>query len=153
MLRTMIAAAAALILVSPAAAQTTGYLTDSAWNCRMTSLVGDPGANLIINFGDDNSLYASFYLEMPEGEDVISVEFDVMGEWQLSESVISMAMSGSEVVGAWLNDEEMDYEVVQEIGAGLAAELSSFAGESTIAYIAQHAMVLEEPETSISCWR
>ncbi len=119
----------------------------------MTSLVGEPGASLILNFESNAALYASFFLEVPMDENVISMEFDATGSWTLSDSLITMEIGAADLTGAWYNDEELDEETKADMGASLGAELSNFSGESTIAYIAEHALVLEEPDTSISCWR
>ena len=52
-----------------------------------------------------------------------------------------------------LNGEEFTAEDLAELADGMDEQLSSFSGESTIAYIAPHALVLDEEEASISCWR
>lgn len=153
MFRTTLAAAAALTLAAPAMAQTSTQLTQAPWACRMTSLVGEPGGDLVINFERNGGLYASFYVEVPQDQDVIAVEFDATGTWSLAGAVISMDVGATELVGGWYNDEELDAETMAELEISLGAELSNFSGESTIAYIADHAMVLDEPDTSISCWR
>ncbi len=153
MFRAMLAAAAALYFAAPAAAQTGDVLSRAAWTCRMTSLVGDPGGDLVLHFEQDAALFASFYIELPQGQDVVSAQFDATGSWSLSGDVISMQIGAIDLIGAWYNDEELDADTKAELQDNLSMELSSFAGESTIAYIADHAMVLEEPDTSISCWR
>lgn len=153
MSRTMLAVAAALFFAAPATAQTRETLSRASWSCWMTSLVGDPGGNLVLNFEQDAGLFASFYIEIPQGPDVISVEFDATGSWTISGSVISMQIGAIDLIGAWVNDEELDADMKAGLEEDLGAELASFSGESAIAYIADHAMVLEEPDTSISCWR
>lgn len=153
MFRTLLAAAAALTLAAPAMAQPSTQLSKGPWTCWMTSLIGDPGANLVISFEPDAGLFASFYMEIPQDQDVISVEFNGTGSWSLAGSVISMQLDAIELTGAWLNEDELEPEVKADLEDGLGSELANFAGESTIAYIADHAMVLEEPDTSISCWR
>ena len=40
-----------------------------------------------------------------------------------------------------------------EMADGMGDALSSLSGESTIAYISPRALVLDEVEASISCWR
>lgn len=152
MFRTMIAAAAALALAPTASAQTLELLTKSPWECRMTSLVGDPGGDLYINFSADKAMFATFYMEMVEGDNLIGVEFDMSGGWELSGQVITSSMTGSQLINAWVNNEELEYDLLQEAAESLGG-MPDMAGESRIAYIAEHAMVLDESDTSISCWR
>jgi hypothetical protein len=153
MLRTTLAAAAAISLTAPAMAQTSVQLSSAPWSCRMTSLVGEPGADVILHFESNAALYASFFIELPQGQDLISLEFDATGSWTLEDALISTEIGAAELVGAWINDEEIDGAVRAELEEGIGAELSNLVGESTIVYIADHAMVLDEPDTSISCWR
>lgn len=152
MFRTMIAAAAVLTLAPAASAQTLELLTKEPWECRMTSLVGDPGGNLFISFAPDKALFATFYMEMTEGDDVIALEFDMSGGWSMAGDVVSSSMTGAQLINAWINNEELEYEALQEVGESLSA-FEGLNGESRIAYIAEHAMVLDEVDTSISCWR
>ena len=44
-------------------------------------------------------------------------------------------------------------EELAEMADGMGDALSSLSGESTIAYISPRALVLDEVEASISCWR
>jgi hypothetical protein len=149
----MIFAGAMLVASAPAHAQTSSQLTAGAWTCWMTSLTGDSGMDANLAFNPDGSLDGWFYMELPDGGDVIGLEFSVVGNWTLNGAVISSNVTGSEVLSGSYNGEEFTEEELAETAAAMGEDLSAFAGESTIAYIAAHAMVLDEPEASISCWR
>ena len=153
MYRTMSATVIALMLGAPAYAQSAGELSGGAWSCRMTSLVGEPGGDLTLDFGPTGSLSGEFYFEIPDEDDTIAMRFTVTGGWTLDGSVISMNVTDSELIGAWLNGEELPDDTKEAMQGSLEEELEAFSGEDTVAYIAEHAMVLEEPDTSISCWR
>ncbi len=153
MFRTMMAAAAALAFAAPAMAQDTDLLSGGAWECRTVSHVGDPTGDLTMLFEEDGYLGLSFYMEMPVEDMNIAVEFDLSGEWFINDNTISVSASDFEMVGAWMDGEEMSAEDSEVLAESLAAEFANYGGQSDIAYIAEHAMVLEEPDTSISCWR
>jgi hypothetical protein len=153
MFRTMMAAAAALAFAAPAMAQDTDLLSGNAWECRTVSLVGDPTGDLMMLFEEDGYLGLSFYMEMPIEDMNIAVEFDLSGEWSIDDYTISVSASDFEMVGAWMDGEEMSAEDSEILADSLAAEFANYGGQSDIAYISEHAMVLEEPDTSISCWR
>lgn len=153
MFRTMMAAAAALAFAAPAMAQDTDLLTGNAWECRTVSLVGDPTGDLMMLFEEDGYLGLSFYMEMAVENMNIAVEFDLAGEWSVDGNTISVSASDFEMVNAWMDGEEMSAEDSEIMADSLAAEFANYGGQSDIAYISEHAMVLEEPDTSISCWR
>ena len=153
MLRSMLVAAALLAASLPAHAQTREELTSGAWTCWMTSLVDEPGMDANLAFNPDGSLDGYFYVELPDGGDVIGLEFSILGTWTLDGAVISSAVTDSELLAGSLNGEAFSAEDLAEMADGMDDALASFAGESTIAYIAPHAMVLDELEASISCWR
>lgn len=153
MFRKLIVAASLLALVAPAHAQTSDKLTSGAWTCWMTSLVGDPGGNANLAFNPDGSLDGWFMFEIPDAGDTIEIEFAVSGSWTLKGSIISSSITDSEVLAGAVNGEAFSDDEVAAMGELMGEELSSFAGDSTIAYLAEHAMVLDEPESSISCWR
>lgn len=153
MFRTMLVAAAAVTIALPAAAQDVGALEGDPWECRSTSLIGDPPSNIVLAFGDDDDLMVSFFMEMPVDNGTVGVEFDLAGEWWLEGSTIQMEASDFTMIGAWFNGEAMSDEDTDAIADGLETEFSDFSAESDIAYVAAHALVLDEPETSISCWR
>lgn len=153
MFRSLLVAAALLAAGAPAQAQTREELTSSAWSCWMTSLVDEPGMDANLAFNSDGSLVAWFLVEAPDGGDVIGLEFSVLGNWTLDGAVISSAVTESEILAGSLNGEAFSAEELAEMADVMGEELSSFSGESTIAYISPHAMVLDEPEASISCWR
>ena len=153
MFRKLILAASLLAVVAPAHAQTKEKLTSGAWTCWMTSLVGDPGVDTNLAFNPDGSLDGWFLFEIPEGGDTIGIELAIYGSWTLAGSVISSNVTATEVLGGSMNGEAFTEAEVASMGEMMAEELSSFSGESTIAYLAEHAMVLDEPESSISCWR
>jgi hypothetical protein len=149
----MMAAAAALAFAAPAMAQDTDLLTGDAWECRTVSLVGDPTGDLMMLFGDDGFLGLSFYMEMPIEDMHIAVEFDLAGEWSVDGYTINVSASDFEMVGAWMDGEEMSSDDSDILADSLAAQFANYGGQSDIAFISEHAMVLEEPDTSISCWR
>lgn len=153
MFRTMIVAAAMLAAVAPAQAQTQDKLTSGAWTCWMTSLIDEPGMDANLAFNPDGSLDGWFYMEVPDAGDTIGLEFAVVGSWSLAGQVVSTNVAASELLGGAINGEAFTEEQLAEVADGVSEALSSFAGQSTIAYIAEHAMVLDEPEASISCWR
>jgi hypothetical protein len=137
----------------PAHAQTSDELTSAAWSCRMTSLLDEPGMDANLAFNADGSLEGWFYVEVPDSGDVISLEFSILGSWSLDGAVISSAVEESEVLAGANNGEAFSPEELAQMADGMGDALSSFSGESTIAYISPHAMVLDELEASISCWR
>ena len=137
----------------PANAQTSDELTSAAWSCRMTSLLDEPGMDANLAFNADGSLEGWFYVEVPDSGDVISLEFSILGSWSLDGAVISSAVEESEVLAGANNGEAFSPEELAQMADGMGDALSSFSGESTIAYISPHAMVLDELEASISCWR
>lgn len=153
MLRSMLVAAASLVASVPAHAQTSDQLTSDAWMCRMTSLIDEPGMDANLAFNPDGSLDGWFYVEVPDGGDVIDLEFSIMGSWTLNGAVISSAVTDSKILAGSHNGEAFSPEELAEMTDGMGDALSSFAGESTIAYISPRAMVLDELEASISCWR
>jgi hypothetical protein len=73
MFRTMIAAAALLVAGAPAHAQNGEQLTSGAWTCWMTSLIDEPGMDANLAFNPDGSLDGWFYVEVPDGGDVIGL--------------------------------------------------------------------------------
>lgn len=121
----------------------------------MTSLSGDQSGDMTLDFGRTGALGAEFYFEVPTGEDedIVSMHFAVAGTWSLNDKAISMAIDSSELKGGWLNGEDLDEDAKAAMAESLESQLSSFSGESVVAYVAKHAMVLEEEDTSISCWR
>ena len=153
MFRTMIVAAAAVLAVAPALAQTAREVSGDPWSCRLVSLIGDPDADMNVQYSSDGSLAADFYLEVPSDEDTVSVSLSVSGKWTLTDGMINMEVSSSQVNGGWLNDEELGEDILNDLAVSLEEELSAFAGGSQIVFISAHAMVLEEEETSASCWR
>jgi hypothetical protein len=137
----------------PAHAQTSDELTSAAWSCRMTSLLDEPGMDANLAFNADGSLEGWFYVEVPDSGDVISLEFSILGSWSRDGVVISSAVAETEVLAGANNGEAFSPEELAQMADGMGDALSSFSGESTIAYISPHAMVLDELEASISCWR
>ena len=137
----------------PAHAQTSDELTSAAWSCRMTSLLDEPGMDANLAFNADGSLEGWFYVEVPDSGDVISLEFSILGSWSLDGAVISSAVAETEVLAGANNGEAFSPEELAQMADGMGDALSSFSGESTIAYISPHAMVLDELEASISFWR
>lgn len=153
MFRTMMAAAAALAFAAPAIAQDIDLLSGDAWECRTVSLNGDPAGELMMLFEEDGYVGLSFYMEMPVEDMSVAVEFDLGGEWSVDDYTISISASDFEMVGAWMDGEEMSFEDSEVLADSLAEEFADYGGQSDIAFISEHAMVLEEPDTSISCWR
>lgn len=153
MFRSIGIAALALAMVAPASAQSVRELSGDMWSCRMVSLVGEPGGDMTITFGRTGALDAEFYFEVPDGDDIISMQFAVSGSWSLDGAAISMTVADSELIGGWLNGEDVDEDTKANMAASLKDQMNSFSGESTVAYIAKHALVLDEPDTSMSCWR
>ncbi|MCF8507453.1 MAG: hypothetical protein K9G83_01850 [Hyphomonadaceae bacterium] len=153
MFRSALVAAVVMVAGVPAHAQTSDELTSAAWSCRMTSLLDEPGMDANLAFNADGSLEGWFYVEVPDSGDVISLEFSILGSWSLDGAVISSAVEESEVLAGANNGEAFSPEELAQMADGMGDALSSFSGESTIAYISPHAMVLDELEASISCWR
>ena len=153
MLRTMIAATAALALAAPALAQDTDLLTGDPWECKAVSLVGNPVSDIMLGFGEGGEMLVSFFMSLPVQDNTVSVEFDLAGTWTLDGSMVTIAASDFSMAGAWMNDEPMSEEDSSALEAGLAEEFSDYTGQDTIAFISEHALVLEEAETSVSCWR
>lgn len=155
MFRIVSVAALALVLGAPALAQSPRELSGGEWSCRMTSLTGDQSGDMTLDLGRTGVLGAEFYFEVPAGgeDDIVSMHFAVAGTWSLNDKAISMAIDSTELKGGWLNGEELDEDAKAAMAESIEAQMSSFSGESVVAYVARHAMVLEEDETSISCWR
>ena len=153
MFRSTLVAAVVMVAGVPAHAQTSDELTSAAWSCRMTSLLDEPGMDANLAFNADGSLEGWFYVEVPDSGDVISLEFSILGSWSRDGVVISSAVAESEVLAGANNGEAFSPEELAQMADGMGDALSSFSGESTIAYISPHAMVLDELEASISCWR
>jgi hypothetical protein len=153
MLRTMIAATAALALAAPALAQDTDLLTGDPWECKAVSLVGNPVSDLMLGFGEGGEMLVSFFMSLPVQDNTVSVEFDLAGTWTLDGSLVTIAASDFSMSGAWMNDEPMAAEESAALEASLAEEFSDYTGQDTIAFISEHALVLQEDETSVSCWR
>ncbi len=153
MLRTMLAAAAALTLCAPAMAQDSDLLTGDLWECRAVSLIGEPTSELMLNFGAGGDMYISFYMELAVEDVQMAVEFDLIGTWSANGATVSVATTEFEMVGAWMDGEPMSDEDTEVLGESLAEEFANYGGQNEIAFISDHALVLEEPESSISCWR
>jgi len=149
----MLVAAALLACSAPASAQTRDELTSGAWTCWMTSLIDEPGMDANLAFNSDGSLDGWFFVEVQDGGDVIGLEFSILGNWTLDGVVISSAVTESEILAGSLNGEAFTAEELAEMAERMSDALSSFSGESAIAYISPRAMVLDEAEASISCWR
>ena len=77
MLRTMIAATAALALAAPALAQDTDLLTGDPWECKAVSLVGNPVSDIMLGFGEGGEMLVSFFMSLPVQDNTVSVEFDL----------------------------------------------------------------------------
>jgi hypothetical protein len=92
-------------------------------------------------------------MTLPSGNNMLSVEFDLAGTWTLDGTLVTIAASDFEMAGAWMNDEPMSDDESAALEAGLAEEFADYTGQDTIAFISEHALVLEEDETSVSCWR
>lgn len=153
MLRTTLAAGAALFLAMPAQAQDSGLLTGQPWECKAVSLVGNPVSDLVLGFGEGGEMLIGFFMELPVEDNLVAVEFDLSGTWSVDGALVRIAASDFSMAGAWMNSEPMSEEDSAVLAASLAEEFSNYAGEDTIAFISEHALVLEEPETSVSCWR
>lgn len=153
MFRNIIVAALACVAATPASAQSVRELSGDMWSCRLTSLIGDPGGDMSITFGRTGNLDAEFYFEVPSDEDIISMQFSISGTWSLNGSAVSMTVSNSELTGGWLNGEDLDQKTKDDMAASIGDQLNTFSGESRVGYITQHALVLEEDDTSMSCWR
>lgn len=153
MFRTWFAAAAALAVSAPAMAQDTGLLTGDPWECKAVSLTGNPVSDLLLGFGEDGEMMIAFFMELPVADDVVSVEFELAGTWTLDGTLITIAAPDFSLTGAWMNEEPMDAEGSALLAAGLEEQFANYSGQDEIAFISEHAMVLEEPETSVSCWR
>ncbi len=153
MFRTMFAAAAALAFAAPALAQDSDLLIGDPWECRAVSLIGDPTGELLIMFADTGETYVSFYLEMPIEDTLMAVEFDLGGEWSVDDATLTIQTSDFSMVNAWIDGEEMAFEDMEALSDELAIQFAEYGGQNEIAFISEHALVLEEPETSISCWR
>lgn len=153
MLRTLFAAAAALALAAPAFAQDASLLTGEPWECKGISLVGNPDSDLLLGFGDGGVMMVGFFMELPVQDDVVSVEFELGGTWTLDGNQITIVAPDFSLTGAWMNGEPMEAEQSAALASGLAAEFADYSGQDEIAYISEHAMVLKEDETSVSCWR
>jgi hypothetical protein len=153
MLRTMLAAGAALFLAMPAQAQDVSLLTGDPWECKGVSLVGNPVSDLMLGFGEGGEMMIGFFMELPVADDVISVEFDLSGTWSVEGTLITISAPDFSLTGAWMNDEPMSAEDSALLEAGLEEEFADYSGQDEIAFISEHALVLEEPETSVSCWR
>lgn len=153
MFRTMLAAAAAVTLCAPAMAQDTSLLTGDPWECRAVSLIGEPTGELILNFGEGGAMYLAFYLELAVEDVQMAVEFDLSGTWFVEDATISIATTDFEMVGAWMDGEPMSEGDSEVLSESLAEQFANYGGQNEIAFISDHALVLEEPESSISCWR
>lgn len=153
MFRTSLAGLLALFAAGAAHADTGSLLTGGLWECRSVSLNGDPDADVSLDYSADGSAGIVFRLEMMLEEDLLEVVFEMTGRWSLADRVITTNAETFNMLGAWLNDEPLEDEAMSEMAAALETEMASFTGENEIAYLSEHAMVLSEPEASISCWR
>jgi|GEM_PF-1684400 len=153
MFRTSLAGLLALFAAGAAHADTGRLLTGGLWECRSVSLNGDPDSDVSLDYSADGSAGIVFRLEMLLEEDLLEVIFTMTGRWSLADRVITTNAETFNMLGAWLNDEPLEDEAMSEMAAALETEMASFTGESEIAYLSEHAMVLSEPEASISCWR
>ena len=153
MFRTLIAATAALVFAAPAFAQDSDLLVGDAWECRAVSLIGEPTGELMLAFDEGGGAYVSFYMEIPVQDTLMAVEFDLGGEWSVDDATLAIQTSEFSMINAWMDGEEMDFDAVEKLGAELEKEFADYGGENEIAFISEHALVLEELETSISCWR
>jgi len=134
-------------------AQDSDLLLGDAWECRAVSLVGEPTGELMLAFDESGGAYVSFYMEIPVQDTLMAVEFDLGGEWSVDGSTLAILTSEFSMVNAWMDGEEMDSDAIAALGKELEEEFTDYGGENEIAFISEHAMVLEELETSISCWR
>jgi hypothetical protein len=153
MFRTLLVTAALFGAAAPAHAQVRDELTSGAWSCRMTSLVDAQGMDVNMTFDPDGSLEGWLLAEISDGGDIIGLEFTITGTWVLEDGVITSNATDSELISGTRNGEGFSAEEFAEMASGMDEMLSSMSGASTIAYIAPHAMVLDEDDASISCWR
>lgn len=153
MFRTLLVTVALLGAATPVHAQVRDELTSGAWSCRMTSLSDAQGMDVNMTFDPDGSLDGWFLAEIPDGGDTVGIEFTITGTWMLEDGVITSSATDGELIGGTRNGENLPAEEFAEMAGALDELLSSISGESTIAYIAPHAMVLDEEDASISRWR
>lgn len=153
MFRTMIAAAAALAFSAPALAQDADLLVGQTWECKTVSLIGEPNTDVAMTFRENGDFDISFYLVRLVNDQNVAVQFDLHGQWSVDETTISVSAPDFEMVGAWVDGEAMSGDDADALAGNLADGFADYAGQSEIDFISDHALVLEEPETSISCWR
>jgi hypothetical protein len=155
MFRTSLAGLLALFAAGAAHGDTgtLSLLTGGAWECRSVSLAGDPDSDVSLDYSADGSAGIVFRLQVPLDQDLLEVLFEMTARWTLADQVITTTAETFNMLGAWMNDEPLEDEAMSEMAAALETEMASFSGENEIAYLSEHAMVLSEPEASISCWR
>lgn len=153
MFRTMIAAAAALAFAAPAMAQDSDLLVGEPWECRVVSFGGGPISEVLMMLDESGEAFYALYMETPMEDTLIAFELDIAGEWLLDGATLSVQAYDVSVVNAWVNGEEMAFDDVQALGEEVAVQFANYGGQQEIAFISEHALVLEEPDTSISCWR
>jgi len=153
LVRASFVALLALIPAGPAFAQDAGLLAREPWECRSVSLTGDPDADLSLDFAANGEATVTFGMRSLVEQDLVEVEFELTGPWSLSDAVITTNATQFTFLGASINGEPLEGALREVFAADLEEAMADFNGSNEIAYISDHAMVLTEPDASISCWR
>jgi len=153
MFRTSLAGLLALFAAGAAHADTGSLLTGGLWECRQVSLTGDPDGDVSLDYSADGSVAMVFRLESLLEEDLLEVVIEMTGRWSLADRLVTTNIETVNILNAWMNDEPLEDEAMSALAAAMDPELAGLSGESEIAYLSEHAMVLSEPEASMSCWR
>jgi hypothetical protein len=145
--------AAVAMLASPAMAQSTSTLTAGEWACRMVSKGEGPSLDARLDYRRSGTLDGWFGFEMTEDGQTIAIELELSGSWTLRGDRLAANINSSNVVSATINGEPFPASMMQEVRNSASDTFGDMSGESTVTHLSTHAMVLDEDETSTSCWR
>ena len=154
MLRRTLAALLGFCATGLAHAQEVKPLEGEPWECKAISLVGAPDASVTMALEPGGGGLMTVETEiLLDDEDTLEVLFEAPISWRREGKLLSFRAGEVRLIDAYLNGGFVGDDAL----AGMAAEandlVADFYGDSSIDYISEHALVMTEEDTSISCWR
>jgi hypothetical protein len=86
-------------------------------------------------------------------QDTLDVLFEAPISWRRKGKLLSFRAGEVRLIDAYLNGGFVGDDAMADMAAGLKESVTDFDGDSSIDYISEHALVMTEEDTSISCWR
>ncbi|MEZ5938088.1 MAG: hypothetical protein R3C52_07700 [Hyphomonadaceae bacterium] len=154
----MVALAVAQVGYAPATlgqtqSDLTGQLTGD-WTCAMTPKVeGGAAGSGALGFKPDGTLEGRIQFSFEQDGDVIALTVGFAGSWTLNGTQLQEDVADSFLESATVNDASLPDDLLNDLRDATTEELGGLAGVAEVAYVSPHALVLDENEMAISCWR